>query len=88
LLDQGDGKQFTSWCQRYQLLSLPAPAPVIALDLPSLARRGLAVSTIRRRAAAIARTHCQHEPARSGATPGVAQLIENFRLQIPAHWLS
>jgi hypothetical protein len=59
-------KQFTSWCNRYQLHSLPAPPAVIALYLTSLARRGLAVSTIRR-AAAGARVHRQagHPPATS-----------------------
>jgi hypothetical protein len=54
-----DWKQFTGWCDRYQLQSLPAPAAVVALYLTSLAKRGLAVSPIRRRAAAIARAHRQ-----------------------------
>jgi site-specific recombinase XerD len=64
-----DWNQFTAWCERYQLESLPASAVVTALYLTSLARRGLAVSTIRRRAAAIARAHRQagHVPATSDA---------------------
>jgi site-specific recombinase XerD len=73
-----DWKQFTSWCERYQLVSLPAPAPVIALYLTSLAKRGLAVSTIRRRAAAIARAHRQagHLPASSD--PRVLTVMEGI----------
>jgi len=70
--------QFTSWCGRYQLESLPAAAPVIALYLTSLAERGLAVSTIRRRAAAIARAHRQagHLPATSD--PSVLTVMEGI----------
>jgi integrase len=73
-----DWKQFTAWCERYQLQSLPAPAPVIALYLTALAKRGLAVSTIRRRAAAIARAHRQagHLPATSD--PSVLTVMEGI----------
>jgi hypothetical protein len=39
-----DWNQFTAWCRRYRLESLPASAAVIALYLTSLARRGLAAS--------------------------------------------
>ena len=60
------------------MTSLPAPAPVIALYLTSLAKRGLAVSTIRRRAAAIARAHRQdgHLPATSD--PSVLTVMEGI----------
>jgi hypothetical protein len=34
-------KQFQAWCDRYQLESLPASAPVIGLYVISLAKRGL-----------------------------------------------
>lgn len=73
-----DWKQFTAWCERYELLGLPAPAAVIALYLTSLAKRGLAVSTIRRRAAAIARAHRQagHLPATSD--PRVVTVMEGI----------
>jgi site-specific recombinase XerD len=73
-----DWKQFQAWCERYGLTSLPAPAAVIALYLTSLARRGLAVSTIRRRAAAIARAHRQagHLPATSD--PRVLSVLEGI----------
>jgi hypothetical protein len=57
-----DWNQFQAWCERYQLASMPAPAAVIALYVTSLARRGLAFSTIRRRAATIARAHRQARP--------------------------
>ena len=52
-----DWNQFQAWCDRYQLESLPASAPVIGLYVTSLAKRGVAVSTIGRRASAIARVH-------------------------------
>jgi site-specific recombinase XerD len=73
-----DWAQFQTWCDRYQLVSLPAPAAVIALYLTSLAKRGLAVSTIRRRAAAIARAHRQasHLPATSD--PRVLTVMEGI----------
>ena len=73
-----DWKQFTAWCDRYRLQPLPAPAAVVGLYLTSLAKRGLAVSTIRRRAAAIARAHRQagHLPATSD--PRVLTVMEGI----------
>ncbi len=73
-----DWKQFTAWCERYRLQSLPAPAGVIALYLTSLAKRGLTVSTIRRRAAAIGRAHRQagHLPATTD--PRVLTVMEGI----------
>jgi site-specific recombinase XerD len=73
-----DWKQFTGWCDRYRLEPLPATAAVVGLYLTSLAKRGLAVSTIRRRAAAIARAHRQagHLPATSD--PGVLTVMEGI----------
>jgi site-specific recombinase XerD len=73
-----DWKQFAAWCERYRLQPLPAPAAVVGLYLTSLAKRGLAVSTIRRRAAAIARAHRQagHLPATSD--PRVLTVMEGI----------
>ncbi len=73
-----DWNQFQTWCERYQLESLPASAAVIGLYVTSLAKRGLAVSTIRRRAAAIARAHRQagHLPATSD--PRVLTVMEGI----------
>jgi site-specific recombinase XerD len=73
-----DWNQFETWCERYQLVSLPASAAVIGLYVTSLAKRGLAVSTIRRRAAAIARAHRQagHLPATSD--PRVLTVMEGI----------
>ena len=73
-----DWKQFEAWCQRYRLTSLPAAAPVIALYLTSLAKRGLAVSTIRRRAAAIARAHRQHGHLPATSDPSVLTVMEGI----------
>jgi site-specific recombinase XerD len=52
-----DWKQFEAWCERYGLIALPAPVSVVTLYVTSLAKRGLTVSTVRRRTAAIARAH-------------------------------
>jgi hypothetical protein len=38
-----DWNQFQAWCDRYQLESLAASAPVIGLYVTSLAKRGVAV---------------------------------------------
>lgn len=73
-----DWKQFTGWCDRYQLQSLPAPAAVVALYLTSLAKRGLAVSTIRRRAAAISRAHRQAGHLSATGDPGVLTVLEGI----------
>jgi integrase len=70
--------QFQGWCERYQLISLPAPAAVIALYLTSLAKRGLAVSTVRRRAAAIARAHRQHGHLPATSDPSVLTVMEGI----------
>ncbi len=73
-----DWNQFKAWCERYRLEPLPASAVVVALYVTSLAKRGLAVSTIRRRAAAIARAHRQagHLPATSD--PRVLTVMEGI----------
>jgi site-specific recombinase XerD len=73
-----DWKQFEAWCERYQVQRLPAPAAVIALYVTSLAKRGLAVSTIRRRAAAIARAHRQHGHLPAISDPRVLTVMEGI----------
>jgi site-specific recombinase XerD len=52
-----DWRQFEVWCARYGLASMPAEPQTAALYLTSLAHRGLKLSTVRRRAAAITRAH-------------------------------
>jgi site-specific recombinase XerD len=52
-----DWRDFEAWCERYRLVALPASSGVAALYLTSLAERGLKLSTVRRRAAAITRAH-------------------------------
>jgi site-specific recombinase XerD len=52
-----DWRDFEAWCRRYGLVALPASPAVAALYLTSLAERGLKLSTVRRRAAAITRAH-------------------------------
>lgn len=54
---QSDWAQFETWAGRYGLETLPATPASAALYLVALAKRGLKLSTIRRRAAAITRTH-------------------------------
>jgi site-specific recombinase XerD len=52
-----DWRDFEAWCRRYGLAAMPASPAVAALYLTSLGERGLKVSTVRRRAAAITRAH-------------------------------
>jgi site-specific recombinase XerD len=52
-----DWRQFEVWCRRYGLAAMPAEPQTAALYLTSLAHRGLKLSTVRRRAAAITRAH-------------------------------
>lgn len=73
-----DWKQFESWCHRYQLVSLPAPPAVLALYLTSLAKRGLSVSTIRRRSAAIARAHRLAGYLSATGDPQVVTVLEGI----------
>ena len=73
-----DWKQFQTWCERYQLDPLPASAAVVGLYLTSMAKRGLAVSTIRRRAAAIARAHRQNGQLPATSDPRVLTVLEGI----------
>src|SRR5450755_4012018 len=73
-----DWSQFQAWCDRYRLESLPASAAVIGLYVTSLAKRGLALSTIRRRAAAIARAHRQAEHLPATSDPRVLTVMEGI----------
>ena len=56
---ESDWRQFERWADGHHLVAMPAPAAACALYLTWLATRGLKVSTIRRRAAAITRAHRQ-----------------------------
>ncbi|HWE31898.1 MAG TPA: site-specific integrase [Solirubrobacteraceae bacterium] len=73
-----DWNQFTAWCERYQLTPLPATAAVVGLHLTSMAKRGLTVSTIRRRAAAIARAHRQNGHLPATSDPRVLTVMEGI----------
>jgi site-specific recombinase XerD len=73
-----DWTQFTTWCDRYTVESLPASAAVVGLYLTSMAKRGLSVSTIRRRAAAIARTHRQAGLLPATSDPRVQTVLEGI----------
>lgn len=52
-----DWKLFVSWCDGHRLPALPTTDTVIALYATALAERGLKITTIRRRLAAIRTTH-------------------------------
>jgi site-specific recombinase XerD len=73
-----DWRQFETWCDRYRLQSLPAAPAVVALYLTSLAKRGLTVSTVRRRAAAIARAHRQADHVAATSDPSVLTVLEGI----------
>jgi hypothetical protein len=73
-----DWNQFTTWCERYQLTRLPATAAVVGLYLTSLAKCGLVVSTIRRRAGAIPRAHRQNGQLPATSDPRVQTVLEGI----------
>jgi site-specific recombinase XerD len=73
-----DWRDFEAWCGRFGALALPADPGTAALYLTSLARRGLKVSTVRRRAAAITRGHRVAGHASPVGDPRVAQVLEGI----------
>ena len=75
---ESDWAQFTAWCQRYSLQALPAAPATCGLFLTSLAHRGLKVSTVRRRAASIARTHRLAGHTSPTWDPAVLNLLEGI----------
>lgn len=56
---ESDWRQFEQWATEHRLAAMPAAPATCALYVTALAQRGLKVSTIRRRAAAITRAHRQ-----------------------------
>jgi site-specific recombinase XerD len=54
---QADFAEFTAWCRTHGMVPLPALAPAVAMFLTACADRGLSVSSIGRRLAAIAGAH-------------------------------
>jgi len=73
-----DWRDFTSWADRYGLATLPCSPAACALYLTSLASRGLKTSTVRRRAAAIARAHRLDGHPSPTVDPGVMNLLEGI----------
>jgi site-specific recombinase XerD len=73
-----DRKQFEAWCDRYGLNALPAPVSVVTLYVTSLAKRGLTVSTIRRRTAAIAHAHRQAGHLPPTSDPAFVTVLEGI----------
>lgn len=73
-----DWLQFEAWCGRYDLDTLPASPAACALYLTSLSQRGLRVSTVRRRAAAIARADRQAGYLPPTQDPRVLTVLEGI----------
>jgi len=73
-----DWRQFKAWCERYGLIALPAPVSLVTLYVTSLAKRGLTVSTIRRRTAAIARAHRQAGHLPPTSDPAFVTVLEGI----------
>ncbi|HEX3804568.1 MAG TPA: site-specific integrase [Solirubrobacteraceae bacterium] len=73
-----DWRQFEAWCERYGLSPLPAPVSVVTFYVTSLAKRGRAVSTIRRHAAAIARAHRQAGHLPPTSDPAFLTVLEGI----------
>lgn len=73
-----DWGQFQAWCERYSLNPLPAPVSVVTFYVTSLAKRGRAVSTIRRHTAAIARAHRQAGHLPPTSDPAFLTVLEGI----------
>lgn len=73
-----DWRHFESWAARYGLATLPASPATAALYLTSLARRGLKLATVRRRAAGITRAHRVAGLASPIWDPRVLTLLEGI----------
>lgn len=79
-----DWSQFESWCARYDFAALPAEPRTAALFLTAMARRGLKLSTIRRRAAAISRAHRQAGHTSPCWDPRVITVLEGIARTVGA----
>jgi site-specific recombinase XerD len=75
---ESDWRQFEQWADEYSLTAMPAAPATCALYLTALAQRGLKVSTIRRRAAAITRAHRQVEQPSPVWDPRVLTVLEGI----------
>ena len=75
---ESDWRQFERWAQEHALDPMPAGPATCGLYLTALALRGLKVSTIRRRAAAITRAHRQASHPSPVWDPRVLTLLEGI----------
>lgn len=75
---ESDWRQFEHWASEHQLPAMPAAPATCALYLTALAQRGLKVSTIRRRAAAITRAHRQAVQPSPAWDPRVLTVLEGI----------
>lgn len=70
-----DLRDFAAFCGQHGLATLPAEATTVGLYITALADRGLSVSTIRRRVAAIADSHSDVELPSPGAAKPVCAIL-------------
>jgi len=70
-----DLRDFAAFCGQHGLTTLPAEATTVGLYITALADRGLSVSTIRRRVAAIADSHSDVELPSPGAAKPVRAIL-------------
>jgi site-specific recombinase XerD len=75
---ESDWRQFEHWADGHLLVAMPAAPATCALYLTALAKRGLKVSTIRRRAAAITRAHRQANHPSPVWDPRVLTVMEGI----------
>jgi site-specific recombinase XerD len=73
-----DWRQFEQWATEHGLAALPTTPATCALYLTALAQRGVKVSTIRRRAAAITRVHRQAAQPSPVWDPRVLTVLEGI----------
>ncbi|HEX4043247.1 MAG TPA: tyrosine-type recombinase/integrase [Xanthobacteraceae bacterium] len=74
-----DWRHFTTWCERMNLVPLPAPPATVAIYLGALATNGMKVKTIERRCTAIRHFHKQAGHDNPADHPGVKATLEGIR---------
>ncbi len=77
-----DWADFLSWCDRYELVALPADALTVRRYLVALAREGRKVATIQRRLAAIADAHARQGYPSPTADPAVRHELAALRREL------
>jgi len=74
----GDGRACAEWTEERGLAAMPAEPATVALYLTAIAQSGLQLATVRRRAAAITRSHRVAQHPTPLADPRVKAVLEGI----------